>query len=153
MVHGNLFYKIIVLVMLILLITASAVICWQYQTIHSQPPTAVIENNDKEELTDTSTGMIRIKINPFITIKNGTMQNLNFCNYNEDRLLVCKIKVNDTYIYESDYVDEGNILKGDYIETGCLEKGGNEALAEIYSFSKEKEPMGQTNVKIVLSLT
>ena len=115
--------------------------------------TAVIEQDNETERNDADeTGQLRIKINPVITVKNDTMQNLNFCNYNEGRLLQCKIKVGDNYVYDSGLLEDGSVLKGDFVETKYLKKGENEALAEIYSYSPEEDPIGQTNVKVTLTV-
>lgn len=112
--------------------------------------TAVIEENPAEELNDSASGSIRIKLSPTVTVKNGVMQDLNFCNYNEGRLMSCKIMVGGQCAYESGFLEEGKILTGDFIDTELLQTGEQEALAEIYSFDLEKKPIGQTNVKIKL---
>ena len=152
MVKERKIYIITIIILAFMLTAASGMMLIQQEKIKAAGHTAVIEQNYEEIMTDNTDGIIRIKINPFVTVSDGTMQNLNFCNYNEDRLLKCRIKVEDKYVYESDFIEEGRILKGDFVKTDLLESGENEALAEIYSFSKTKEPMGQTNVKIILNL-
>ena len=114
--------------------------------------TAVIEVDTETELTDTSGGQIRIRINPVVDISGGVMQNLNFANYNEERLLRCKILAGEEYVYDSGLIKSGDILKGDYIRTKSLASGKNEALAEIYSYDTADNLLGQTNVKIILNM-
>ena len=120
------------------------------QTIDSVDGVYAVEENPAEELNDSASGSIRIKLSPTVTVKNGVMQDLNFCNYNEERLMSCKIMVGGQCAYESGFLVEGKILTGDFIDTELLQTGEQEALAEIYSFDLEKKPIGQTNVKIKL---
>ena len=112
--------------------------------------TAYIEKALAEEITDNSDGTIRIKINPEVTIKNGVMQDLYFANYNETRLLQCKIVSNGAVVYDSGFVQTGDVIVGDYVKTDKLVKGKNEALAEIYSYNYEEKLISQTNVEIAL---
>jgi hypothetical protein len=150
--------RTIILVIIIILLTgmlafAGSLLYKQYKAENTGPSrTAVIQTNEEEELTDPTEGSIRIKINPYVQILEETMQNLMFCNYNKDRLLKCKIKVGDTYVYDSGYLSEGNILVGDFIDTSALTTGENEAIAEIYSYTVDYEKVGQTNVKMTLSM-
>ena len=141
---------IIIILLLLLLASLTAVIVLNSQITPGR--TAVIEHNTEEKLTDNSQGQVRIKISPVVTVKNDTMQNLNFCNYNEDRLLKCKLRLDNHYIYESGFVEEGDILRGDFVETEHLEPGENQVLAEVYYYTPDEQPVGQTNVKIVLNL-
>lgn len=140
------------LVILILLLQQ----CGQPEVVPGM--TAVIEKAPETELNDAAGGSIRIKLSPSVTIKNHTLQNLNFCNYNEDRLMYCRILCRDVCIYESGYLKEGEILVGDLLNhegkelIDSLGTGQQEALVEVYTCSLEKEPAGQTNVKIKLRL-
>lgn len=111
----------------------------------------VISENEEVVLNDTSDGNIRVKLNPSVDVKEGFMQNLNFSNYNEDRLLKIKIKVDDEYIYESDYIKPREVLEGDIIKDNNLDLDGKEAIGEVYSYTTDKELVGQTNVVIKLN--
>lgn len=147
----EIYIVIIIILLLLLLASLTAVLIINNQ--HMQPgKTAVIEQTEEKMLTDTSGGQIRIKINPSVTVKDGTMQNLNFYNYNENRLLKCKIRCGEDYVYESGFVEEGSILKGDFVDITQLKSGENQAVAEVYYYTSEEELLGQTNVKIVLDL-
>lgn len=139
----------------IILLLVLLIIMFFRQCTDSYKPveTAVIEENPQVQLTDSEKGEIRIKINPAIDVRNKTMQNINFCNYNKDRLLRCRIKSGDQYIYDSGFLAEGNMLKGDYIRTDGLDKGQNEVIAEVYSYDTSENLLGQTNVKITLNLS
>lgn len=112
---------------------------------------AVIVEDTTVELKDTSDGNIRVKLNPVIDVKDGVLENLDFSNFNEERLLKIKIKVDDKYIYESDFIKPSEILERDYIEDNNIELDGKEAIAEIYSYTTSKEMVGQTNVVIKLN--
>lgn len=136
---------LIVVIIILLAITVSTVNANQGRT------TAYIEKALAEEITDNSNGSIRIKINPDITIKNGVMQDLYFANYNEIRLLQCKILCNDKYVYDSGLVKTGDIVIGDYIKVDHLKKGENPALAEIYSYDYDEKLISHTNVEITLN--
>lgn len=119
----------------------------------SHQKTAVIAPAQVEDTHDTSDGQIRIKISSAVDIKDGTMQNLNFQNINTDRLMKCKIKLegSDSYIYESQFVEYGEMITADFIKTGSMKSGENLAIAELYTYNtKTKEKIGQVNVKLVL---
>lgn len=111
---------------------------------------SVIKEDNQVVLNDNSSGQVRIKLNPVIDVKDGVMENLNFCNYNEDRLLKVKIKVDDEYIYESDYIKPKEVLESDIIKENNLKLDGKEAIGEIYSYTTDKEFIGQTNVVLQL---
>ncbi len=114
--------------------------------------TAVIQQNQEEPLNETGSGTIRIVINPVVQVLDDTMQNLGFCNYNKDRLLQCRIKAGEHYVYDSGLLPEGTELAGDFVDTEYLQTGENAALAEIYSYDLDENLIGQTNVKIKLDL-
>ena len=111
---------------------------------------SVIKEDSNVVLNDNSSGQVRIKLNPVIDVKDGVMENLNFCNYNEDRLLKVKIKVDDEYIYESDFIKPKEVLESDIIKENNLKLDGKEAIGEIYSYTTDKEFIGQTNVVLQL---
>lgn len=137
---------ILIIVLIIILIILL------YRSCNTQEiKTAVINEDKNVELNDTSSGNIRVKLNPSVDIKNGVLQNLNFSNFNEDRFLKIKIKVEDEYIYESDFVKPREVLEGDFIKENNLDLDGKEAIGEIYSYTTDKVLVGQTNVVINLN--
>ncbi len=113
--------------------------------------TAVIVQTD-EELNDMSSGQVRVRINSAVQIYEETMQDLAFANLNQDRQLQCKIKVGDTYVYNSGLVKSGDIIQADVVDISALKQGKNQATAEIYSYNMDKELIGQTNTIIDLYL-
>ena len=117
------------------------------------PKTAVIEKAPYR-LHDMSDGQLRIKIGSNIRVSSHTMQNLDFTNLNSGRLMKCFIRTSDSnegdYIYESQFLGEGETITADVIDDDRLKTGVNKALAEIYSYDRDKNEMGQTNVEIVL---
>ena len=113
--------------------------------------TAVIVQTD-EELNDMSSGQVRVRINSAVQIYEETMQDLAFANLNQDRQLQCKIKVGDTYVYNSGFVKSRDIVQADVIDISALKQGKNQATAEIYSYNMDKELIGQTNTIIDLYL-
>ena len=113
--------------------------------------TAVIVQTD-EELNDMSSGQIRVRINSAVQIYEETMQDLAFANLNQDRQLQCKIKVGDTYVYNSGLIQSGDIIQADVVDISALKQGKNQATAEIYSNDMDKELIGQTNTIIDLYL-
>ncbi len=139
---------IIILIVIILILLAILL-----PALHSADgiTTAYIEKALAEEITDNSDGMIRIKLNPTVTIKNGVMQDLYFANYNENRLLECKIVCNNKVVYDSGFVQTGDVIVGDFISTEKLSKGANEALCEIYSYDYDEHLISQTNVEMTLN--
>jgi len=127
--------------------------CSQPEYIPGQA--AVIEKDEEVQLNDMVSGSTRIKLSPSVTVENGRLTNLNFCNYNEGRLMKCRILVEDTCIYESIFLKEGEMLSEDVLPDGAaksLKPGPQEALVEVHTCTLEEEPVGQTNVKIKLTV-
>ena len=148
----NKIQKILIIVLLIAVVLMGA---WLFYTLHSDDletsKTAVIVQTD-EELNDMGGGQLRIRINSAVQIYENTMQDLAFANLNEDRQLQCKIKVGDTYVYNSGLVKSGDIVQADVVDISALKQGKNQATAEIYSYNMDKELIGQTNTIIDLYL-
>jgi len=141
----------VLLIIALIVILILLMIQCQGEPAYSGPSrTAVIEKNETEELTEPDSRSTRIVISPSVRIINETMQDLYFCNYNKERLLRCRIKVGEEYVYDSGMLEEGKELIGDFIKTDALMAGDNEALAEIYSYDLEENPIGQTNVNLIL---
>ncbi|NBH60601.1 hypothetical protein D1155_02800 [Anaerotruncus sp. 80] len=144
--------KILIIVLLIAVVMLGVGL---FHALHSDDletsKTAVIVQTN-EELSDTNGGQVRIRINSAVQVYEDTMQDLAFANLNEDRQLQCKIKVGDTYVYNSGLIKSGDIVQADVIDTSALQQGKNTATAEIYSYDMGKDLIGQTNTIIALYL-
>jgi hypothetical protein len=150
--NGQVLQKILIVLLAAALTVIMILLFVQCEEDKGPSQTAVIYQNEEESLNIPESGSIRIVISPVVQVIDKTMQNLGFCNYNKDRLLQCRIRVGEQYVYDSGLLAEGSELIGDFVETEMLKKGENEALAEIYSYTLEEQPVGQTNVKIILNL-
>ena len=148
----NKIQKILIIVLLIAVVLMGA---WLFYTLHSDDletsKTAVIVQTD-EELNDMGGGQVRVRINSAVQIYEETMQDLAFANLNQDRQLQCKIKVGDTYVYNSGFVKSRDIVQADVIDISALKQGKNQATAEIYSYNMDNELISQTNTIIDLYL-
>ena len=144
---------LLALIILLTILLFGGVLSCMYSLNHQK--TAILSSVDESVMHDTSDGQIRIRIGSYVTIENDTMQNLNFENANENRLMRCLIRLadEDSYCYMSQYIEAGDMITADVIETKDMEAGENEALAELYTYDPEtKEQIGQVNVKLVLYL-
>ena len=144
--------KILIIVLLIAVVLMGV---WLFYALHADDletsKTAVIVQTD-EELNGMGGGQLRIRINSAVQIYENTMQDLAFANLNEDRQLQCKIKVGDTYVYNSGLVKSGDIVQADVVDISALKQGKNQATAEIYSYDMDNELISQTNTIIDLYL-
>ncbi len=113
--------------------------------------TAVVAKTGEELEEPDETGKVRVKMNTYIEVYEDTMQSVNFYNLNHNRLLKLKITADGRDIYESKYIKEGEVLEADIADTSHLPKGESKALAEIYSYTLDKELLGQRNVEITLN--
>lgn len=138
---------IIVVLAVLLCISAAAVI---YMAAAKDKTAVVVKTRESLENPD-ETGKVRVKMNTYIDIYEDTMQEIDFYNLNHNRLLKLKITVDGDDIYESDYIKEGEVLEADLADKPMLAKGEHAALAEIYSYTLDKEPVGQRNVEITLN--
>ena len=118
--------------------------------------TVAIINSDKAEIADetvetydTSDGNVRLRINTDISVEDGVMTNLGFWNVNKDRIMECKIKIDDNYVYESPKIETGKKIVSDKLDNSGLEPGSYEAVAEIRSYAGE-DLSGQTNIGVNL---
>ena len=118
--------------------------------------TVAIVNSDKAEIADetvetydTSDGNVRLRINTDISVEDGVMTNLDFGNVNKDRIMECKIKIDDNYVYESPKIETGKKIVSDKLDNSGLEPGSYEAVAEIRSYTGE-DLSGQTNIGVNL---
>ena len=144
--------KTIVIIILIILLMAALVILGIMKMKTEQPVrTAVLEAIPEEQMTLNDDGMVDVKINQFITVKNGIMQDLQFKNTNVNRVLRCKIKFNDEYVYDSNDLEPGMEIVGDYINTENMKFGTNEAVAEVTSYSLDGIKRMQLNVELKLT--
>lgn len=112
--------------------------------------TAIIEKVDAPT-HDTSAGTVRITMERSLVVKSGTIQNLNFTNYNENRLMSVKLYTAENkeikeLIYESPMIETSETIKGDLVNTKLLQKGQNEGFAEIFYYDTEGNLIGQTNI-------
>lgn len=143
--------KNVIIIILILLLIAALVILGISKIRTDQPVrTAVLEAIPEEQMTLNDDGMVDIKINQVITVKNGIMQDLQFKNTNANRVLRCKIKFGDEYIYDSNDLEPGMEIVGDFIDTENFEVGTNEAVAEVTSYSLDGIKRMQLNVELKL---
>lgn len=143
--------KIAIIVLMLAVITMSIGLYFSLQRNDNTSKTAVIVQSS-EKLNDMRSGQLRIRINSAVQIYGETMQDLAFSNLNKDRQLQCKIKVGDTYVYDSGLVKSGDIVQADVVDTSVLQKGKNPATAEIYNYNMEHALIGQTNTMIELYL-
>lgn len=116
------------------------------------PETAVILQTNEEVHSADTTGTVRISVSPTITVKDGTMQDLNFFNTNENRLMAIKLytqkdgEIQDI-IYDSPKIETNKVIAGDYVDTSKLEKGSNTVMAEVFYYDLDENLIGQTNVE------
>lgn len=140
---------IFLIIIIIILLAMLGALVWMI----SQPAKTAVILPAAEEVHDTdATGTIRISVEPSVTIKNGTMQDLNFFNTNKNRLMSIKIytqegdKIKDL-VYTSPKIKTGTAIAGDFIDTSKLTKGTNKATVEVYCYDLEENLIGRTNVK------
>ena len=140
---------IFLILIIIILLALLGMLVW----ILSQPVTTAVILPTAEKVHDADvTGTIRISIEPSVTIKDGTMQDLNFFNTNKNRLMSIKIYTQDgdkvkDLVYTSPKIKTGTAIAGDFIDTSKLTKGTNKATVEVYCYDLEENLIGQTNVK------
>lgn len=145
---------IFLILIIIILLALLGMLVW----ILSQPVTTAVILPTAEKVHDAdATGTIRISIEPSVTIKDGTMQDLNFFNTNKNRLMSIKIYTQDgdkvkDLVYTSPKIKTGTAIAGDFIDTSKLAKGKNKATVEVYCYDLEENIIGQTNVKDILLL-
>jgi flagellar basal body-associated protein FliL len=142
---------IFIIVLLLAVMAVEGTLLYKKLTYTGASVTAVIQDGT-EELNDPDTGNLRISINTDVTVMDDTMQNLNFANYNKNRYLRCRLKYGNDYIYDSGLLGENKVLVGDFVDTDKLEKGDNDIIAEVYSYSLDEEEIGQTNVQLVMNV-
>jgi hypothetical protein len=142
---------IFIIILLLAVMAVEGALLYKKLTYTGASVTAVIQDGT-EELNDPDTGNLRISINTDVTVIDDTMQNLDFANYNKNRYLRCRIKYGNDYIYDSGLLPENKVLVGDFVDTDKLEKGDNDVIAEVYSYSLDEEEIGQTNVQLVMNV-
>lgn len=145
---------IFLIVLIILLLVMLAMFAYKL----SQPvETAAILPANEEVHDADATGTIRISVEPSVTIRDGTMQDLNFFNTNKNRLMSIKIYTQDgnkikDLVYTSPKIETGTAIVGDFIDTSKLKKGTNKATVEVYYYDLEEKIIGRTNVKDIALL-
>jgi len=143
--------RLLLLILIIILLCISVILA-VLVVFSSSRDNAVIAGTE-EVLHDVSDGQVRIRINSFINVNGKTMENLEFCNINDNRLMQCKIRLADrsNYIYQSDLIESGSVVQSDSIRSSMLDNGNNNCIAEIYTFdAKTKKQIGQINVEIII---
>ena len=143
-------------IIVLTLLVAAFILLMLCVRCEGMPPldsTAVIEHEDDVTPIKPENDSIRIKINTAITVKGSIMQNLNFANDNEDRLLRCRIVHGGECIYDSGLLAYGDMLKSDFINAASLASGINMAVAEIYSYDMSENLQSQTDVNVSLDVT
>lgn len=140
---------------IVLIIILAALFCLSAAAViymaSADDETAVVMKTDEVLEKPDETGKVRVKMNTYIDIYEDTMQSVDFYNLNHNRLLKLKITVDGNNIYESEYINEGEVLEADLADTSKLPKGETEALAEVYSYTLDRELIGQRNVEITLN--
>lgn len=143
--------RLLLLILIIILLIISVILA-SVVIFSSSRDNAVIAGT-KEVLHDVSDGQVRVRINSFINVNGETMDNLEFCNINENRLMRCKIRLADSskYIYKSKLIESGSVIQSDTLRRNKLQDGNNNCIAEIYTYDpKTEEQIGQINVEIIL---
>ena len=139
----------VLIIIIILLLATLAVVTYKLL----QPTATAVILPAREEAHDAdATGTIRISVEPSVTIRDGTMQNLNFFNTNKNRLMSIKIYTQDgdeikELVYTSPKIETGMAIVGDFIDTSKLKRGTNKATVEVYYYDLEEKIIGRTNVK------
>ncbi|MGC2873991.1 hypothetical protein ACDL92_11950 [Ihubacter sp. mB4P-1] len=144
--------KILIVVLLIAVVLMGVGLFYALHTdsLETSKTAVIVQTNEK--LNNMNDGQLRIRINSAVQIYEETMQDLAFANLNKDRQLQCKIRVGDTYVYDSGLVKSGDIVQADIVDTSTLKKGKNQATAEIYNYTMDNELIGQNNTIIDLYL-
>lgn len=140
------------IILIIIIILLMAIVAMLGIQLSKPSVTAVILESNEEVHDPDTTGTIRISVEPTITIKQGTMQDLNFFNTNKNRLMSIKIytQVGDEIkdlVYDSPKIEPNKVIAGDFIDTSKLTKGNNKATVEVYYYDLDGNLIGQTNVK------
>ena len=146
-------HQTIIVLTLLVAVFILLMLCVQCECIPTASGTAVIDHEDDVTPIKPQNDSIRIKINTAITVKGSIMQNLNFANDNEDRLLRCRIVHGGECIYDSGLLACGDMLKGDFINAVSLASGINMAVAKIYSYDMSENLQSQTDVNVSLDVT
>ena len=136
----------IILIVLITIIILLVFFCWCQKEDENNDKVILDKESIQFDGTYEGDGTVNLYQTEMDSVK--VLENLEFGDYNEERLLKIKIKAEEEYIYESDYLKPEEVLKEDIIQASDIEKIGGSVIAEIYSFTEEKELIGQTNVVI-----
>lgn len=81
-------------------------------------------------------------------LRDELLNSSSFSSYNEERLLIIKVKADEDYVYESDFLKPEEVLESDFFEKNNIDLTGKKIIGEIYSYTLEKELIGQTNIVI-----
>lgn len=82
------------------------------------------------------------------SLNEEVSESLNSSNYNDDRWLKIKVKVNDKYVYESDFLRPQEVLSMDIIKENNLNLEGKNTVAEIHSYTADKQFITMSEIVI-----
>lgn len=82
------------------------------------------------------------------SLNEEVSESLNSSNYNDDRWLKIKVKVEDKYVYESDFLKPQEVLSMDIIKENNLDIKGKNAVAEIHSYTADKQFITMSEIVI-----
>lgn len=105
----------------------------------------ILTGEDKVQLDGTYEGEETFEVNQNA---NSILENIGFGEFNKERLVKIKVKVDEEYIYESDFMKPEDVIKEDIMKDQSINVKGKHVVAEIYSYTTEKEFIEQTNIVI-----
>lgn len=145
--------KIVITILLVLLLILGGIVAYMALS-DGDDKTAIITNADESLTNVDDSNELRVKMNTSLRIAKDTIQDLQFYNLNKDRYMECKIRLDgeDSYVYESPMIKEGEVIAADIIDTKDIKEGTNKAVAEVYAYNMDKNLTKQTNINITLIL-
>ena len=113
--------------------------------------TVISANPDTEvQLEPADSGKVRVRVNSYIRVKNGKISNLEFANFNETLLMELTLVANERTLYESSRIGPGESIQEVRVDSQLLERGENEAIANIRYYQPDGTYDGETNFDIIL---
>lgn len=144
---------IIILIVEIIIIILLLAYC-SIQKVDANPSSSAIIEKTTEPLFEPEyPGQMEVKVNNYVMVSKGIIRDLNLYNTNKDVRLKGTIKLNDKVIYESTYINPGEVLEDDYIKADGIERGEHEALLEMKYYDDSEKLVGQSNAIITLNFT
>ena len=116
------------------------------------PVETVISANPESssELEPEETGKVRLRVNSYIKVRNGKISDLEFANYNESLLMELTLISNERTLYESSRIEPGESIQEVRVDSTLLERGENDAIANIKYYKLDGTYEGETNFDIIL---